>query len=100
MQHPSSDTLNHEMELETTYPSGVQEWSCPVCTRRFIMQPPPKFRIIVLNAGDEYASHMGCSRGLGISPPEVRDELPDDLRSALEEALKDVDFSDWSDEDD
>ncbi len=100
MQYPSSEQVNHEMELETTYPSGVQEWFCPICTRRIIMQSPPKFRIIVLNAGDEHASHKGCTSGLGISTPEVNDALPEDLRSALEDALKHVDFSDWSDEDD
>ena len=100
MTHPSTNPSTHQMELETTYPSGVQEWVCPTCTRRFILQPPPKFRIIVLNAGNDQASHTGSTRGLKISPPEMNDSMPEDLRSALEEALKDVDFSDWSDEDD
>ena len=99
MTRSSSDPLNHQMELETTFPSGVQEWFCPICTRRFILRPPPKFKIIVLNSGDEQASHMGTTRGLSISQPEMNDGLPEDLRSALEDALKDVDFSDWSDED-
>lgn len=63
------------------------------------MRPPPKFKIIVLNSGDEHASHMGTTRGLSISPPEMKDDLPEDLRSALEDVLKDVDFSDWSSED-
>ena len=63
------------------------------------MRPPPKFKIIVLNVGDELASHMGTIRGLSISPPEMNDGLPEDLRSALENALKDVDFSDWTGED-
>ena len=100
MTRPSSDPSNHQMELEATYPTGVQEWFCPICTRRFIMQPPPNFRIIVLNAGNDQASHTGSTRGLIISPPEMNDSLPEDLRSALEDALKDVDFSDWSDEGD
>ena len=50
---------HHEMHLEMTYPSGAEEWQCPVCNRRFLMQWPPAYRKIVLEPGDEYAFHSG-----------------------------------------
>ena len=61
----------HEMQLETIHTSGAEEWYCPACGRRFLMQWPPAYKKIVLEAGDEYASHSGGKGGLRIGPPQI-----------------------------
>jgi hypothetical protein len=50
---------SHQMHLETTHPSGAEEWVCSVCGRRFLMQWPPAYSRIILEPGDEYATHSG-----------------------------------------
>lgn len=52
----------HEMELIATHETGAEEWHCPLCDRRFLLQWPPSYRKIVLNPGDEYVQHS-CSKG-------------------------------------
>jgi hypothetical protein len=54
------------MEHVQTYTSGAEEWHCPTCGRRMIMQWPPKYKKIVLEPGDEQASHAGGKGGLQI----------------------------------
>jgi hypothetical protein len=49
----------HQMHLETTHPSGAEEWACPTCGRRFLMQWPPAYSRTILESGDEYALHSG-----------------------------------------
>ena len=61
----------HAMELERTYPSGAQEWRCPTCGRHMIMQWPPNYKKIVLEAGDENASHSGGKGGLRMGAAQV-----------------------------
>lgn len=39
----------HVMQLERNYKSGAEEWYCPVCERRFIVQWPPKYKKIILD---------------------------------------------------
>ena len=59
------DTKNHEhhtMVLETSYPTGAEEWYCPACGRRLIMNWPPAYKKIILEYGDEYAVHA-CTKG-------------------------------------
>ena len=89
---------HHEMQLTMTHPSGEEEWYCPTCGRRFLMHWPPEYRRVVLEPGDEYAVHSGGTGGLSVSPPQVgggeTPELSEELRAALEEALKDIDFDD------
>jgi len=90
----------HEMQLEKAHPSGAEEWYCPTCGRRFLMQWPPDYRKIILEPGDEYAMHSGGKGGLRMELPQIieaEDEsvLSDELRAALEEALDDIDFDDW-----
>ncbi len=60
------------MELEGTYPTGAEEWYCPICGRRFILQWKPIYNTIVLQTGDEYASHSGLTpdSSVGASRPE------------------------------
>jgi hypothetical protein len=53
----------HEMILETIHPSGEEEWYCPSCGRRFLMQWPPNYHKVILEPGDESAIHSG-GRGI------------------------------------
>lgn len=57
------NTERHEMELVDTYPDGAEEWFCPVCYRRFILQWPPNYKRVILEAGDENAVHSGGKNG-------------------------------------
>lgn len=96
----NSNSQQHEMRLGKTHPSGVEEWYCPTCGRRFLMQWPPDYEKIILEPGDEYATHSASKGGLRIGSFEISDVeddpiLSDELRAALEEALDDIDFDDW-----
>ncbi len=72
----------HQMVLEHTHPSGAEEWSCPICGRRFLMQYPPSYKKIVLEPGDEYAAHYGGKGDMSMGPVQV---LPPDAGSAADE---------------
>jgi hypothetical protein len=75
------DQEHHEMQLVQTHSSGAEEWLCPTCGRRFIMNWPPAYSKIVIEAGDEYAVHSGGKGGLrlGISAVTAADtSIPDD----------------------
>jgi hypothetical protein len=61
----------HSMELERTYSSGAEEWYCPTCGRRMIMQWPPKYKKIVLEPGDEQAAHSGGKGGLQMGATQI-----------------------------
>ena len=62
---------HHVMVLENVYPSGDEDWYCPTCGRRFIVNWEPKFRRTVLEIGDEYASHTGGKGGLQMGTMQV-----------------------------
>lgn len=61
----------HEMVLEKTHDSGVEEWYCPTCGRRFLMQWPPEYKKIILEEGDGYAIHSGGKGDISMGPPSV-----------------------------
>jgi hypothetical protein len=65
------DQQMHEMQIECTYPTGAEEWLCPACGRRFLMQWPPKYKRIILDPGDELARHAGGKGGVRIGAAEV-----------------------------
>ena len=102
---------NHEMQLETEHASGAEEWYCPMCGRRLLMNWEPKFKKTILEAGDEYAIHSGGKGGLRIGPMQIMpvsdnisEEVPmkpiEDERLAPWEAwLEKIDFEGmWDDE--
>ena len=60
------ESQQHEMQMETVHPSGAEEWYCPMCGRRILMQWPPAYKRIILDPGDRYASHSGSKGGLRI----------------------------------
>jgi hypothetical protein len=47
----------HTMVLAKTYPSGAEEWCCPECHRRFVVQWTPEYQKTILEMGDEFAVH-------------------------------------------
>jgi len=91
---------SHEMNLVNIHPSGEEEWLCPECGRRYTMQWTPSFNQVLLEVGDKSARHIGSKGGLSISPTQVSKadevEIPEKLRVALEDALKNIDFDDPS----
>lgn len=95
-----NDQPRHEMVLEVTHPSGEEEWNCPRCGRRFLLNMPPDYRKIILNAGDESAVHIGSKGGLRMGPVQIgkpeEPKLPERIVTALEKILKDFDLDDPS----
>lgn len=47
----------HEMVFEKAHLSGVEEWYCPSCGRRFLVQWPPAYKMIVLEPGEKDTRH-------------------------------------------
>ncbi|HSL44678.1 MAG TPA: hypothetical protein VK897_14675 [Anaerolineales bacterium] len=92
----------HEMILEKTHPSGVDEWYCPTCGRRFLMQWPPAYKKIVLEPGDEDATHNGSKVDLPIESVEMtlaeEDQISDDSLRIWQKALDQIDMDDVGDE--
>lgn len=61
----------HEMVLVSTHQSGAEEWLCPTCGRRFLMQWPPEYKKIILETGDENAIHSGGKGGVQMETPQT-----------------------------
>jgi hypothetical protein len=74
----------HEMILEQTRISGVEEWYCPTCGRRFLVQWPPAYKMIILEAGDKDIRHnlsRSNSRiGSAQAPQPEATDLTDEFR--------------------
>lgn len=87
----------HEMKLESKHPTGAEEWYCPTCGRRFLMQWPPQYKRIILDTGDENVVHTGGKRGLQIglahATPEDTEDGPDQDLGLWSEGLEDMDFN-------
>jgi hypothetical protein len=62
------------------------------------MHWPPDYKRVILEPGDEQAIHSGGKGGLRMQPPQIDEAnepiLSDEMRAALVDALKDVDFDD------
>lgn len=91
----------HVMELNKTYESGAEEWVCPICERRFVVQWPPAYKKIILDPGDEYAFHSGGKGGVLMGTPQVQDNQVESSKppqSALApvwlEVIESLDFGD------
>jgi hypothetical protein len=79
----------HEMVLSTTHPSGAEDWSCPVCGYRFLMQWPPNFKKVILEEGDDSAIHSGGKGGVSIGMKITQDPEEESLPSETPEAEED-----------
>lgn len=72
-----SESNQHHMKLGNTYPSGAQEWICPTCGRWIVMHHLPeqgKLKTIVLQTGDEEASHAGSAGSVKVSTVQVTEQ--------------------------
>lgn len=61
----------HEMVLIGQVDSGAEEWFCPSCSRRMLMRWTPEFDTLLLEHGDDTASHFGGKGGLRLNDLEV-----------------------------
>ena len=64
---------HHEMILEQTHTSGVEEWFCPTCGRRFLVQWPPAYKMIIVEPGDQDTRHNVSKRNISSDSLQVRD---------------------------
>ena len=55
------------------YDSGAEEWFCPACGRRFVMQWSPEYQRVVLDTGDETAIHNTGRGAMVVYRPQVED---------------------------
>jgi hypothetical protein len=85
----------HEMILDKTYPTGAEEWFCPTCGRRFVIQWPPKYMRIILSGGDEYAAHSGGKGGLKVGGARIQPS--EESASPAEEDLPLHHWQSWLD---
>ena len=61
----------HEMVLDRTHISGVEEWYCPTCGRRFLVQWPPAYKMIILEPGEQDTRHNVSKVNSRIGPLQV-----------------------------
>jgi hypothetical protein len=55
---------SHHMNLVRRSETGAEEFHCPQCGRRFVIQWAPSYKQIVLELGDEGAPHTYSMDGL------------------------------------
>jgi hypothetical protein len=69
-----SDQERHEMQLQRSFPSGAQEWSCTTCKRRVVIEHAAnRVRIVALERGDERAIHSTSRGGLRVAASQARE---------------------------
>ncbi len=88
---------NHLMILQTTHDFGIDEWYCPKCGRRFLIQMLPDYKRIILDPGDENSLHSGSVGGLKIQETQIhqRDQdasLDDPYLAPWQEWLDQIDL--------
>jgi DNA-directed RNA polymerase subunit RPC12/RpoP len=76
---------HHIMSHTGTLESGEDEYYCPTCGRRILLQMDP-YKKTVIHAGDDYAIHSGGKGGLMIGAQQVapsnETQAPDTQRLA------------------
>jgi hypothetical protein len=55
----SASPQRHEMVHKGIDQSGAEEWLCRECGRHFVIRWPPNYDRLVLDPGDESATHFG-----------------------------------------
>jgi hypothetical protein len=86
---------HHEMQLVQHFENGGDEWACPECGRRFIIQMQPEFQKEILENGDETAVHSGGIGGLSLSvsqPSQVEGDLDEATLEPWKRWMESVDF--------
>jgi hypothetical protein len=75
-----STATQHTMMRTRSTESGAEEWRCPHCGRRLLLQWRP-FEKVVLEPGDERVQHIGAKGGVGVGMVDVPSSpvaLPED----------------------
>ncbi|HKG53674.1 MAG TPA: hypothetical protein VKB04_05400, partial [Anaerolineales bacterium] len=85
----------HEMVLETTHPSGAEEWNCPTCGRRLLISWEPNFKKTVIEAGNEFSIHSGGKGGLKIGNTQVVRVNDPNLEEESITPLEDARLAPW-----
>jgi len=85
---------HHEMILEKTHPFGEDEWYCPTCGRRFLLQWPPKYKKIIIEPGDEQVAHSGGKGGLVMG--SARKLSADEAKTEASIAIDDPRLAPWA----
>jgi hypothetical protein len=89
-----SEEQRHEMVLETTHPSGAEEWYCPTCGRRMTITWQP-WKKVVLEPGDLHAAHGGSKGILKIGPLRFNMEGEHASLSGTEPSVEDPYLAPW-----
>ncbi len=90
---------HHEMILEMTHASGMQGWYCPTCGRRILLLVPPNSEMVIVEPGDQNASHTGSTGGLRIGAVQVKErdkepiEISEDSLRPWIEAIEKLDLN-------
>lgn len=69
----------HQMKFRATHPSGAEEWVCPTCGRRLLIQCPVGYEKITLERGDKHVLVWGRAIGTAVAEKivlEVGDAYP------------------------
>ena len=85
----------HEMVFEKTHTSGAEEWYCPICGRRMLINWQPQFKKIILKTGDDYAMHSATKGLLPIGPLRVTPVDGDTPRAEPEALIEDSRLAPW-----
>ena len=64
-----SPSRTHTMVLVGPRQPGAEEWFCPACGRRLLMEWPPRYAKLVVEPGDEAVTHVGGKGGVAESDP-------------------------------
>jgi len=87
------DLWAHEMQFKGIHISGAQEWCCPVCGRRLLIQWPPSFEKQVLEPGDANAFHTGGKVDSAMRPGSRDDRSEFELNALPRADRLDIDAS-------
>jgi hypothetical protein len=90
-----NEQQRHEMVLETTHPSGAEEWYCPTCGRRLTITWEP-WKKIILEPGDMHAAHGGSKGVLNIGPLQIHGEAQSDRPATEESSVEDPYLEPWA----
>jgi hypothetical protein len=63
----------HELVLLSTYPTGAEEWFCPTCGRRMLLQWPAGCEALTLERGQEFALAWGREVGTAVATKHLLD---------------------------
>jgi hypothetical protein len=93
----------HEMVCEKTHSSGAEEWYCPTCGRRMLLNCPGP-GLVILDLGNVHVWHKGRKNGLPIEPVQAtqveEDEISEESLRPWLKALDEMDLDDLGDEKD